>query len=72
MECDKSACVFLRDSQQISKPVSFKPLNLGIAAFKMLSGDGANYKLNGTMNMDTRFGKMKLPYERVGKTLFGK
>ena len=49
---------------------SFAPKDLGLAAFRVLSGDGASYKVGGTMNFKTAFGPLDLPYERAGETVF--
>jgi LEA14-like dessication related protein len=49
---------------------SFSPRSLGVAAFGMLTGKGASYKLEGTMTCKTPFGALDFPYERSGQTEF--
>lgn len=50
--------------------VSFSPARFGLAAFNLLKGDGASYKIGGLLNVKTPFGGLELPYERVGETEF--
>jgi LEA14-like dessication related protein len=54
----------------IEVPIFLSPKKLGLAAFGMLRGQGANYKLTGDMAATTPFGPMKLPFRGIGKTLF--
>ena len=56
----------------IEIPISLSPRKLGLAAFRMLTGKGASYKLAGDMNVATPFGPMKLPVRKTGKTSFTK
>jgi LEA14-like dessication related protein len=51
-------------------PISFSPSSLGLAGFRMLTGQGAGYNIGGSMNFDTPFGPIDLPYQRAGKTVF--
>lgn len=53
-------------------PISFKPVNLGLAAFRMLSGSGADYSMTGTANLLTPFGRLNTPINGEGKTAFVK
>ena len=53
-------------------PVSFSPRALGLAAFKMLMGDGAGYMLDGLMDVETPYGSIPMPLKASGKTLFKK
>jgi hypothetical protein len=52
-------------------PLSFNPMDLGMAVFKMISGHGAGYGLAGSMDVDTPFGPLHLPFNKIGQTLFG-
>ena len=54
----------------IEIPISLSPKKLGLAAFRVLAGEGAGYKLLGTANVDTPFGAMSLPIEGIGNTVF--
>ena len=51
-------------------PVSFRPMDLGMSVMRILGGEGAAYRLGGTMDFDTPFGPIVLPYERSGETVF--
>lgn len=51
-------------------PISVSPKNLGLAAFRMLTGKGAGYRFHGAMDANTDFGPMALPIEGIGKTIF--
>lgn len=53
-------------------PLSIKPINLGLAAFNMLRGSGANYEMSGLMNLGTPYGQIDMPYNKSGKTTFKK
>lgn len=52
-------------------PLSFNPMDLGMAVFNMISGHGAGYGLTGSMDVDTPFGPLHLPFNKIGETLFG-
>lgn len=54
----------------IEIPISFSPKSAGLAVFRMLTGSGSGYKLTGDMNVQTPFGPMRLPVEKLGKTIF--
>lgn len=54
----------------IEIPIAFSPKNLGLAAFRMITGKGAGYDLDGTMDAKTDFGPMSLPIKGIGKTVF--
>lgn len=51
-------------------PIALAPKDLGLAAFRMLTGDGAGYELGGLMNVDTPFGPLDLPFQSAGRTSF--
>jgi len=57
---------------ELELPLSFSPKDAGLAVFRMLTGAGSDYGLTGTMDVDTPFGEMALPLDKVGKTLFRK
>lgn len=59
-------------SQGIVIPISVAPAKLGLAFFKMISGDGAGYKVAGTLEMNSPFGPMNLPYQKAGRTPFSR
>lgn len=53
-------------------PISFKPSNLGLAAFRMLGGAGADYSMKGSANLLTPFGRLSAPFTGEGRTAFVK
>jgi LEA14-like dessication related protein len=55
-------------AKQLVIPISIQPKNLGLAAFRMLSGESAGYSINGIVNVNSTFGPMQLPYSRQGTT----
>jgi LEA14-like dessication related protein len=57
-------------SQDLQIPVSFRPADLGLAVMRILTGDGATYRLGGTMSFDTPYGPIELPFEKSGETAF--
>jgi LEA14-like dessication related protein len=67
---DKSVAFSKGQAREIEIPVSFSPSNLGLAAFNMLRGQGADYAIGGDMAVDTPFGPLKMPYQRTGQTTF--
>lgn len=56
----------------LSIPLELNPRELGLAAFRMLSGRGADYRLGGAMKLGTPFGPMTLPLDKRGQTVFGR
>ncbi len=56
----------------ISIPISIKPIDLGLGALRMFSGDGAKYQLGGSMDVKTPFGPMTMPFDQSGRTSFFK
>ncbi|MBT8486008.1 MAG: hypothetical protein HKO59_00990 [Phycisphaerales bacterium] len=57
-------------STTLAIPLSFRPLDLGLAAFDVLRGNSAAYSLDGTMRAETPFGPLELPFSRSGQTAF--
>lgn len=47
-------------------PVSFAPSRAGLALLDVLRGNSASYELGGTMQLETPFGPLSLPFERSG------
>ena len=54
----------------VELPISFSPRKLGLAVFSMLAGQGSGYGLTGTLDVQTPFGPMSLPMDKVGETIF--
>lgn len=59
-------------SNTISIPISIKPIDLGLSALRMFSGDGAKYELGGLMDVKTPFGAMSMPFNQSGNAPFTK
>jgi LEA14-like dessication related protein len=55
---------------QVTIPVSFSPRKAGEGLLRMLLGAEGGYRLRGTLILDTRFGKIQLPLDKTGQTLF--
>ena len=55
---------------EIELDLGVSPADIGLAAFNILRGKGASYKLKGAMKMDTEYGSLDIPLDKVGKTLF--
>ncbi|HTE06798.1 MAG TPA: LEA type 2 family protein [Planctomycetota bacterium] len=51
---------------------TFKPSELGLATFAMLSGGDATYDFGGTMTLGSVFGTLQLPFSRQGKVPFSR
>lgn len=49
---------------------SASPKKLGVSAFKLLSGRGASYDLQGLMGMSTPFGRLDAPLQQSGQARF--
>ncbi|MFO8012167.1 MAG: hypothetical protein R6X20_02565 [Phycisphaerae bacterium] len=59
-------------SAVVKLPLSLSPKQLGMAAWQVLTGQGAGYDLTGTMDVTTPYGPMALPIRRIGETVFRK
>lgn len=49
-------------------PVSFRPKDFGSALWDMIRGRGTGYTIKGNVDVDTPFGRMKLPISKEGGT----
>ncbi|XP_072973686.1 desiccation-related protein At2g46140 [Typha angustifolia] len=49
-------------------PISFKPKEFGSALWDMIRGKGTGYTMKGNVDVDTPFGRMKLPISKEGGT----
>lgn len=52
----------------LTVPVSFSPMSLGVAVFNMLKGSSTDYDISGALNLSTPFGPINMPYQRKGQT----
>ena len=56
------------DENTLHIPISISPSSLGLAAFRLLTGDGRDYKVEGSMSIGTPFGPLDLPLVQTGRT----
>jgi len=49
-------------------PITFSPRDFGVALFNVLRGSESGYAVSGLIESDTRFGALKLPFDRKGST----
>ncbi|KAE9614877.1 putative Late embryogenesis abundant protein, LEA-14 [Lupinus albus] len=52
----------------IDIPITFRPKDFGSALWDMIRGRGTGYTIKGNIDVDTPFGKMKLPINKEGGT----
>ncbi len=57
-------------SNTFQVPLSIAPIKLGFAAFQMLQGKGANYNLDGGLEVASPFGPINFPISSNGQTTF--
>jgi LEA14-like dessication related protein len=57
---------------EIDIPITLSPRNLGLAFFRMLTGEGASYGLRGNLEVTTPFGPANLAFDQGGSTVFRK
>lgn len=56
--------------RKVEVPVEFTPSSLGLGAFRMLTGAGAQYGLKGSLLTETPFGPLNFPLDTAGSTAF--
>lgn len=56
----------------VAIPITFSPTRLGMAIFRIISGSGSGYRLQGALKVTTPFGPMMLPVDVSGETVFGR
>ncbi|XP_043710124.1 uncharacterized protein LOC122659028 [Telopea speciosissima] len=62
----KTAQIGKKNSGFFELPISFRPKDFGSALWDMISGKGTGYSIKGSINVDTLFGPMKLPFSKEG------
>lgn len=62
----ESASLAPGQSGTIEVPLSFSPRAFGMGVFNMLSGKQAGYSISGSVEANTRFGPMALPFTKSG------
>lgn len=56
------------ESVTLSVPLSFSPRTIGASLFNLLRGKQIAYQVSGSIEADTRFGSISIPYSRIGNT----
>ncbi|XP_068655734.1 desiccation-related protein At2g46140-like [Aristolochia californica] len=62
----KSANIDKNGYGMIEIPITFKPKDFGSALWDMIRGKRAGYSMMGTIDVDSPFGPMNLPFKREG------
>lgn len=52
----------------IDVPLSFSPRAVGVGIVNLLRGNQIAYQVSGSLDADTRFGPLSLPFSRIGNT----
>ncbi len=60
------------ESGDLTLGLEMRPQDLGLAAFRALSGGEADFRLQGLLDASTPFGPMKLDFDREGRTALRK
>lgn len=56
------------ESATLSVPLSFSPRTAGASLFNLLRGKQIAYQVSGSIEANTRFGPISIPYSRIGNT----
>jgi len=56
------------ETATLSVPLSFSPRTVGASLFNLLRGKQIAYQVSGSIEANTRFGPISLPYNKVGNT----
>lgn len=56
------------ESATLPVPLSFSPRTVGASLFNLLRGKQIAYQVSGSIEADTRFGPISIPYSRIGNT----
>ncbi|XP_008803392.1 desiccation-related protein At2g46140-like [Phoenix dactylifera] len=62
----KSAVIAKKGNGVVELPISFRPKEFGSALWDMIRGKGTGYSMKGSLDVNTPFGPMKLPFHREG------
>jgi LEA14-like dessication related protein len=54
------------ESANLSVPLSFSPRTVGASLFNLLRGKQIAYQVAGSIEANTRFGQISIPYSRIG------
>lgn len=62
----KSNVIAKNDAGTLEIPISFRPKDFGSALWDMMRGKGMGYSINGSLEVQTPFGPMNLPFSKEG------
>lgn len=62
----KSSLIVKNGAGILEIPISFRPKDFGSALWDMMRGKGTGYSINGSLEVQTPFGPMKLPFGKEG------
>lgn len=62
----KSAKIDKKGEGVVEIPISFRPKDFGSALWDMIRGKGTGYSVKGSIEVDSVFGPMKLPFSKEG------
>ncbi|MET0655557.1 MAG: LEA type 2 family protein, partial [Pseudoxanthomonas sp.] len=54
------------ESATMAVPLSFSPRSVGASLFNLLRGKQIAYQVSGTIEANTRFGPISIPYNKIG------
>lgn len=60
------------ETATLSVPLSFSPRTAGASLFNLLRGKQIAYRVSGTMEANTRFGPLSMPYSKIGNAAVSK
>jgi len=56
------------DSTSLNIPISFSPIDAGVALWNALKKNDIGYALEGLLDVDTPYGPLDMPYQNAGQT----
>ncbi|MEI8195899.1 MAG: LEA type 2 family protein [Phycisphaerae bacterium] len=67
----QQACSFkANEAGTLQIPITVRTADLGFGILNLIRGKSSGYRLNGTVDLNSSFGPMKLPFDRAGQTAF--
>jgi LEA14-like dessication related protein len=56
------------ETTTLEVPLAFSPRSVGVGIVNLLKGDQIAYQVSGSIDADTRFGPLTLPFRHIGNT----
>lgn len=60
------------EASEVTIPLEFAPMSLGMGVLNLIKGSGASYELNGDLKVGTDFGPMEFPLAKTGEVNFNR